>query len=83
MSKKKSKPKLTDGLRPLKKVEGDLPYYFDMMWDIKRVEDIRWHLKDAHLNPHFTRKLAEYGYDVKSWVEDMVILKKQREELDD
>lgn len=62
----KKKPKLTDGLLPLKKVEGRMPYFLDLMWDIKVAEDIdREGQRD---NPTLQRALAEHGYDVKAWL---------------
>lgn len=57
---------LAAGLKPLKKVEGRLPYVFDLHWDAKTAEDfIRYKLYE---NNDAVRLLAEHGYDVKEFL---------------
>jgi hypothetical protein len=63
---RKKKDRLLEGLPPLKKVEGELPYVFDLFWDIKYAEDLD---KDDKNNSVVQRLLAENGYDVKEWLQ--------------
>ncbi len=67
MLKRKTFKQAVDALPPLKMLTSDdkLPYYFDLMWDIKYGYQLFEHLK-MNNNPDVYQKLAEHGYDVKA-----------------
>jgi hypothetical protein len=50
-----------------KRVEGRLPYVFDLHWDCKTAEDLE---RDPALigDRDVQRMLAENGYDVREWL---------------
>jgi len=52
-----------------KRVEGELPYAFDLHWDIKTANELLW--SDIADDPYTCQLLGEHGYDVKEWLEQV------------
>lgn len=71
---KKSKKTFNQFLATLPKLKDinpqeRLPYYFDLMWDIKYGHQLLEYL-DTHNDPDIYSALARHGYDAKKYKKD-------------
>lgn len=67
MKKNKGKKNLLHGLTPPIKIDADtkFPYFFDLMWDIKRGDQVLRNQFNILDDPTFFDALARYGYDAQ------------------